>query len=304
MSSQPLLLDNFKLVKLEDKPLIDKHYIKYPPVHSDNLFTTMVSWKDYGNYHYTLFEDNLIIMTKVDNNIQFRPPIGKYDKDIVQQVLQLAKKEGSDPPIVIIDTQTKDFISKNFPELEFKPDRDYFDYVYLASDLAELPGTPYSKIRNRLNKFKKNFLYTVEIISDENMDEVREFLKRWCLWKDCESDPILENEKKAILYSVSHFFELGLSGINLRINGVIEAIAVYEKMSDDTALVHYEKGSPDYDGIYKAVNQETAKILQKKFKFINRESDMDLPGLRKVKMSYRPHHMVEVYHLDKQSLLF
>jgi hypothetical protein len=304
LSSQPLLLDNFKLVKLEDKPLIDKHYIKYPPVHSDNLFTTMVSWKDYGNYHYTLFEDNLIIMTKVDNNIQFRPPIGKYDKDIVQQVLQLAKKEGSDPPIVIIDTQTKDFISKNFPELEFKPDRDYFDYVYLASDLAELPGTPYSKIRNRLNKFKKNFLYTVEIISDENMDEVREFLKRWCLWKDCESDPILENEKKAILYSVSHFFELGLSGINLRINGVIEAIAVYEKMSDDTALVHYEKGSPDYDGIYKAVNQETAKILQKKFKFINRESDMDLPGLRKVKMSYRPHHMVEVYHLDKQSLLF
>lgn len=304
MSSQPLLLDNFKLVKLEDKPLIDKHYIKYPPIHSDNLFTTMVSWKDYGNYHYTLFEDNLIIMTKVDNNIQFRPPIGKYDKDIVQQVLQLAKKEGSDPPIVIIDTQTKDFISKNFPELEFKPDRDYFDYVYLASDLAELPGTPYSKIRNRLNKFKKNFLYTVEIISDENMDEVREFLKRWCLWKDCESDPILENEKKAVLYSVSHFFELGLSGINLRINGVIEAIAVYEKMSDDTALVHYEKGSPDYDGIYKAVNQETAKILQKKFKFINRESDMDLPGLRKVKMSYRPHHMVEVYHLDKQSLLF
>ncbi len=304
MPSISLSLDNFKPIELEDKPLFDKHYIKYPPVHSDNLFTTMISWKDYGNYHYTFLEDNLIIMTKVGNNIQFRPPIGKYDKDVIQHVLQLAKKEGFDPPLVIIDTQTKELLLKFFPKLEFKPDRDYFDYVYLASDLAELPGTPYSKIRNRLNKFKKNFLYTVEKISEENMTEVREFLKRWCLWKDCESDPILENEKKAILYSVSHFFGLGLSGINLRIKGAIEAIAVYEKMSNDTSVVHYEKGSPDYDGIYKAVNQETAKILQKNFKFINRESDMDLPGLRKVKMSYRPHHMVDVYHLDKQSILF
>ena len=59
---------------------------------------------------------------------------------------------------------------------------------------------------------------------------------------------------------------LKLSGIAIRIDGNIEAIAVYERINKDTAVVHYEKGSPDYDGIYKAVNQETAKILQKNFK--------------------------------------
>ena len=287
---------------MEDKPIFDKHYKKYPPVHSDNLFTTMISWMDYGNYNFVFLEDNIIIMTNVCNNIQFRLPLGKFNMELVKQVLKLAKNEGSDPPITIIDSQIKDIISKFFPKLDFKPDRDYFEYVYLASDLAELPGTPYSKIRNRLNKFKKNHSYKVENISNDNMTEVKEFLKRWCLWKDCESDPILENERKAILYSVSHFFELGLSGINLRINGKIEAIAVYEMLSSDTALVHYEKGSPEYDGIYKAINKETANILQKDFNFINRESDMNLPGLRKAKMSYRPHHMVEVFHLDKQCI--
>lgn len=263
----------------------------------------MISWMDYGNYHFVFLEDNLIIMTKVFNKIQFRLPLGKCNFDIVKQVLILAKNEGSNPPVVIIDSQTKDLIKTFFPKLDFKPDRDYFEYVYLASDLAELPGTPYSKIRNRLNKFKKNYAYTIENISDDNMAEVKEFLKRWCLWKDCDSDLILENERKAILYSISHFFDLGLSGINLRINEKIEAIAVYEMMSSNTAVVHYEKGSPDYDGIYKAINQETAKILQKNFSYINRESDMDLPGLRKAKMSYRPHHMVEVYHIDKQSIM-
>ena len=86
--------------------------------------------------------------------------------------------------------------------------------------------------------------------------------------------------------------------------GAIETIAVFEGMNPGTALVHYEKGSPDYDGIYKAINQETAKLLQPNFKFINRESDMGIPGLRKAKLSYKPHHMVEVFHVDRQSLSF
>ena len=93
-----------------------------------------------------------------------------------------------------------------------------------------------------------------------------------------------------------------MSGIVIRIAGTIEAIAVYEAMNHDTAVVHYEKGSPDFDGIYKVINQETAKILQEDFKFINRESDMNLPGLRKAKMSYRPHHMVEIFNINKECI--
>ena len=298
-----LSLDDFKPVELEDKHLFDKHYAKYPPVHSDNLFTTMISWMNYGKYRYVFLEDDLIIMSQVENQIRFRPPSGKRNKNIFDQVIKLAKQQNSKYPFSLIDTQTKEWLSKSYPKLEFISHRDYFDYVYLASDLAELSGSNYSKIRNRLNKFKRNYSYKIERVSEENMAEVKEFLKRWCLWKDCDSDPLLENEKKAILYSISHFFELGLSGILMRVNGNIEAIAVYEGMSSDTAVVHYEKGSPDYDGIYKAINQETAKLLQKDFMFINRESDMNLPGLRQAKMSYHPHHMVEVFHVNRQNLL-
>jgi hypothetical protein len=298
-----LSIDDFKPVKLEDKHLFDTHYEKYPPVHSDNVFTTIISWMEYAKYHYLFLQDNLIIMTKLENVLRFRPPIGKYDRDIFQQVLKLAKREKSDYPIGVIDTQIKDLLSKDFPKLEFTPHRDYFDYVYLASDLAELPGTAYRKIRNRFNKFKRNYVYTTEKISEINMEEVRTFLKRWCLWKDCESDPILENEKKAIIFSMANFFKLNLSGIAIRIDGKIEAISVYEQMSPDTVVVHYEKGAPDYDGVYKAINAETAKLIQKEFKFVNREPDMGLPGLRKAKMSYRPHHMVEVYHIARDKIL-
>ncbi|KYK27293.1 hypothetical protein AYK20_08200 [Thermoplasmatales archaeon SG8-52-1] len=302
MLKTSLSLDDFKPIKLEDKNLFDNHYSKYPPMHSDNLFTTMISWMDYSNYQYAYLNDDLIIFTNINNIIQFRLPSGKFNKEVVQQVFQLAKKEGSDSPIGLIDNEMKNQILKIWPGLDFIQDRKYYDYVYLASNLADLSGSDYSKIRNRLNKFISKYNYTIEKITEENMAEVGNFLKRWCLWKDCDSDILLENEKKAILYSMSHFFELNLSGIAVLINGKIEAIAVFEKMSPDTAVVHYEKGSPDYDGIYKAINQETAKILQKDFKYINRQSDMDLPGLRKAKMSYRPYRMIEVSHIEKKNL--
>ena len=298
-----LLIDDFKPVNLEDKHLFDDHYAKYPPVHSDNLFTTMISWMDYSKYHYAILDENLIIFTKINGQLRFRPPSGKRNKDIFIQILKLAKETYSDYPFGVIDLETKKWISQNFPRLKFEEHRDYFEYVYLASDLAELSGSNYNKIRNRLNKFKKNNSYELENISEDNINEIAKFLHRWCLWRDCKSDPILENERKAILYSMSHFFDLDLSGIAIRINGKIEAIAVYEGMNPDTAVVHYEKGSPDYDGIYKAINMETAKRLQKDFRYVNRESDMGILGLRKAKLSYRPHHMVEVYHVNKQNIL-
>jgi hypothetical protein len=302
MRSKMLSIEDFKTITIEDKPVFDKYYEKYPPTHSDNVFTTLISWMEYAKYCYTFLEDNLIVASRIGDKIQLRPPSGLRNKKNFDQVLNLAKKQESEYPLGVIDTQTKEWINKNYPQIELIEKRDYFDYVYLSSDLAELAGSSYSKIRNRLNKFKNNFEYTVEEISKDDMEEVAAFLKRWCLWRDCESDPLLENERKAILYSMANFFELKLSGIAMRVNNEIEAIAVYEKMNDEMAIVHYEKGSPDYDGIYKAINQETAKIIQKKFKFINRESDMGIDGLRKAKMSYRPHHMLEVYTINKKSI--
>lgn len=297
-----LLIEDFKPIKIEDKPIFDKYYKKYPPVHSDYVFTTLVSWMDYARFCYTIYDNNLIVASKINNKIQIKPPIGDKNKNIFDEVLKLAKQQESEYPFGVIDKNTKNWLENNYPNLELIPTRDYFDYVYNSTDLAELAGSNYSKIRNRLNKFKKNNEYSVESITEDNMKDIREFLKRWCLWKDCDKDLLLENEKKAILYSMENFFDLKLSGLSMIVNGDIEAISVFEKMSNDTAIVHYEKGSPDYDGIYKAINQETARILQKDFKYINRESDMGVSGLRKAKLSYKPVFMIEVYTAIKNSI--
>jgi hypothetical protein len=293
-------LDDFKKISIDDKPVFDKHYTRFPPDHSGELFTTMVSWGEYVEYRYTSIENSIIILSKDTDGVVLHHPLGKFNQDLLKQVITLAKREN----IIFgfIKKTEKNLLSRSFPSLTFAENRDFFDYVYRASDLAELPGTKYGKIRNRLNKFTKNFAYTIEEISEKNMDEVAEFLKRWCLWKDCGSDELLENERKAIIFSMSHFFALGLMGLALRINGAIQAIAVYEKMNTDTVVVHFEKGSPDFDGIYKAINMETAQKVRHLVPYIDREEDLGISGLRQAKLSYHPDHFIEIYHVPKESL--
>ena len=294
----------FKSIELQHKELINNHFKKYPVHHSDYSFSTMMCWHEYMKYYYILIDDSIIIMTKHEDMVQFRPPIGPHTPQLERQVLELAKSEGSEPPFGMIDIDSKNRLENDFPKLIFEPDRDFFDYVYLASDLEQLSGKKYLKIRNMLNRFKKRYDYTVESINSGNIQELKMFLERWCLWKDCDKIPLLLSEKRAVQYCMKHFFELDLSGIVMRIEGNIEATSIFDKLNENTAVVHFEKAIPDFDGIYQAINQETAKILTKDYEFINREADMGFSGLRMAKEKYQPHHMVEIFHVNKEQLDF
>ena len=112
---------------------------------------------------------------------------------------------------------------------------------------------------------------------------------------------MLAHEKEATFFAIDHFGELGLSGLVIRVHNTIGAMALFEPLNSDTALVHFEKGMPDCDGIYKEINAETAAVLKNDFTYINRESDLGVAGLRESKMRYHPHHMVEVYSLKRDS---
>jgi hypothetical protein len=292
--------DDFKKIDVNDKPIFDKHYQQFPPTHSGELFTTMISWEEYVEYRYVSIDNSIIILAKATNEIIIHPPSGKFNLDLTKQVIGLAIKENM--TFGFIKKIEKNLLSTYFPSFTFIEDRDYFDYVYRASDLAELSGTKYGKIRNRLNKFAKNFAYITEEISEKNINEVNEFLKRWCLWKDCGSNELLENERKAIIYLMSNYFDFNLKGLALRISGTIQAIAVYEKMNTETVVIHFEKGSPDFDGIYKAINMETAQRVRHFVPYINREEDLGIPGLRKAKLSYHPDHFIEIYNISKENL--
>ncbi len=247
--------------------------------------------------YFLFYDDCLMIMTKPDLNPRFRPPSGPCNPELVKQLVSLSESSGSEYVLVLVDNDTRSWLEGIFPQAGFVKHPDYFDYIYKASDLATLEGKNYLKIRNKLSKFKRQQKYEIEPMCQQNIEEIREFLQRWCLWKDCESDPLLDNERTAIMYTVEHCFELDLCGLAIRINGDIEAVTMFESVCPDTAVIHFEKAMPSFEGLYQAINNESAKLLAEKHQFINRQSDLGIEGLRTAKQRYHPTMMLEVQHM-------
>lgn len=294
--------DDFRPVTLDDKRVFTTHYQRYPPVHSDNTFANIICWNHYAHYCYTRKAGAILLSSTIEGQTKFRPPMGPRNGTLLSDLMELCVEAGDDTPLVLIDQNAKDWLNEEFPNLTLYPDRNYFEYVYMASDLAMLPGRNYLGIRRQLNKFRKNCNPVVETIDMGNKAEVTEFLIEWCEWKNCDGEPFLFHEKEAIMRAMDYLDAIGLSGILIRVVGKVGAISLFEPLNTDTLVVHFEKGLPDCEGIYKAINAETAVRVMDKFRFINRESDMGVPGLREAKLRYHPHHLTEVYYARREDL--
>ncbi len=293
---------DFKPVALSDRDFFMRHYERFPQVHSDNTFTNMVCWNHYAHYRYAYVQDNIVLSSTIDGNTRYRPPIGPRHPELLADLMALAARSGDDHPLVVVDPQSKEWISALYPQLNLHPERRYFDYVYRSADLADLPGKQFQTIRHQLNQFQKTCSPSIEPIGTENVALVIDLLEQWCQWKDCDSEPVLANEKEAVLFALSHYSELQLSGLAIRVADKIAAISVFEGLNRDTALVHFEKALPECKGIYRAINAETAKILSRNYAYINRESDMGVAGIREAKTRYHPDHMVEVHLVSRAEL--
>jgi hypothetical protein len=79
------------------------------------------------------------------------------------------------------------------------------------------------------------------------------------------------------------------------VGGKVEAFALGEAMSADTVVIHIEKANPAFHGLYQVINQQFLEHQWQAYSYVNREQDLGVPGLRKAKQSYNPHHMVKKY---------
>ena len=66
-------------------------------------------------------------------------------------------------------------------------------------------------------------------------------------------------------------------------------------MTEDMAVIHFEKGLSDYKGVYQAINKVFLERSCPDFKWVNREQDMGVEGVRKAKQSYNPARFLKKY---------
>ncbi|MFO8017057.1 MAG: phosphatidylglycerol lysyltransferase domain-containing protein [Promethearchaeia archaeon] len=66
-----------------------------------------------------------------------------------------------------------------------------------------------------------------------------------------------------------------------------------ERLNETTSVIHIEKAHIKFQGSYQAINQLFVKHCCGEIKYINREQDLGVQGLRRAKESYKPVFMVK-----------
>lgn len=227
-------------------------------------------------------------------------PIGSGDRRaVIETILQDARERGIPCRITNVTAADRAELEEWFPgKFHLRGDRDGFDYVYAVDDLADLRGRKFQKKRNHVNRFRAEHPdFTVVPLDGCTMSLAQQMVDDWYrvrMKEDPEGNYLLENI--AIARAFQNYDWLGMEGILLMDGGQVLGVAMASRLSRDTFDIHFEKAREDVEGAYAAVNCEFARYLRLKYPgtaFLDREDDMGLEGLRKAKLSYNPHHMIE-----------
>ena len=179
----------------------------------------------------------------------------------------------------------------------------YEDYIYLTEDLIHLKGNKYSKKRNLINQFTREYLrkgrVEVEEILAKDVTECLQFLEIWCDQHDCEADPEsdLACEKNAVITALENMERLEWKGLLIRVDGRVSAFGIGARLNETTATLNFEKADSEIKGLYQFLDNECAKRLFRRFRYLNKESDMNLPNLAESKQSYNPVLRIKSYAL-------
>jgi hypothetical protein len=167
--------------------------------------------------------------------------------------------------------------------------REDFDYVYDFEVLRDLKGNKFHKKRNHVNKFRGSYDWSFERITPDNIHRVEQFCEQWFQNRDAE----LMSEYKAIKKVVEHLDVLDCDGGILFVDDHVVGFTIGEVI-DDTLLIHFEKADTSFHGAYTMLMHQY--LLQHEgLKWINREQDLGIEGLRKSKMSYHPVDFIKKY---------
>ncbi|NLY44199.1 MAG: DUF2156 domain-containing protein [Clostridiaceae bacterium] len=283
-------------ITIDKKELFDKYFSMKEYEVSDLTFTNLFIWRKSYRVKYALINDFLCILARYKDNEPFAlMPIGTGDiGPVIETLIEFFKERGTP---LILKSLTKDMIreieSRIPGKFSYKPDRNTFDYVYLSSDLIKLEGKKYHAKRNHINKFLSLYEYTYHPLTADLIDDCIEAAENWCKKKNCQESESLEDEKTAILEALRNFEALKFKGGIIKIKDKTVAFTLGEQMTKDMAVIHVEKADPDIPGSYAVINQQFCEKEWSNVKYINREEDLGIPGLRKAKKSYHPVRMVE-----------
>jgi hypothetical protein len=298
-----MLCDSCPMFSIEDKDTYIQCRRQSKTEISDSNFDARISWNPGFHYQTARIADCFFLIS--DGGDFTTPhmtlPVGPLDLDRLQ---------------TIVDTIEPVFHAKNWPvrclyidecylplfkqlrgyRIRLAFDRVFSDYLYDADSLRQLSGKSLHAKRNHVNRFLRTYPeYEYRSLSLADKDDALELVAEWCKEKQINCQSLLTSDYIAIEQLFKYYDRLELNGGTIRIGGKLAAFAIGSRTSPDSAVIHIEKARAEYPGLYTAINKLVLDNEFPNIRWINREEDLGISGLRKAKMSYEPVRLIHKY---------
>lgn len=260
-------------------------------------FANLFLW---GRQKAAFVDGNLAFFSQFNRRSVYPFPLGSGDpKPVLDAIIHDAQERGIP---CYLSSMTEDdcrLLEQLYPgRFRFHTDRDSCDYIYAIDDLADLKGRRFQKKRNHLNKFRREHPDCIALPLDEKTRTGAFCMLRQWYERRAEvyPDEDFHLEKVALERAFAFQTQLELEGMVLVEKGETIAFAMGSRLNSDTFDIHFEKAREDIDGAYAAINQAFSSHLREKYpelKWLNREDDLGIEGLRKAKLSYNPARLLQ-----------
>lgn len=256
-------------------------------------FANLYLFRKKYNFNVSLLENSLLI-TGTEKGETFFSILGSLPPKVI--LAELLKKYGYWKNIS--EEQALKLYAL-LPNETVSEDRNNSEYLYLRTDLAELPGKTFQKKRNLVNAFIKTYPLEereTKILDNSTLKDALQVLDKWKHGKGEHGDYDAAKE------GVELHELLDFSGLVFYVKGTPIGYCQGEMLPCGKSFaVHFEKAIDKYKGIYQYINQEFAKMLPSNIVYINREQDLGNEGLRQAKMTYRPVGFVKLFSIKSST---
>lgn len=283
---------NFREIQLSDRPLIQGNLYDAKMHGAEYSFANLLFWGDQKVY---IWGEIPLFYSRFGTWQSYLYPQCDNVREAVELLRGDAHERGIPLRLFGLLPEDAQELRDLFPgQFKFTIARDSFDYIYEIERLTELRGKKLQAKRNHCNRFEAAYPdYRVLPLTGELLPRCMEFVE---YWYSTHTEEDYSAEQIALDRAFSNFGALGMEGIVIEAAGEIVAFSMGNRIRPDVFDVNFEKARPDINGAYPMVNREFARRIRATYpeiRFLNREDDMGIEGLRRAKESYFPDILLE-----------
>src|SRR5574344_1639029 len=249
-------------------------------------------WRKQFVTAYAIVENTLIVKQEYSaHKYAFLFPVGEHVEAALEAIDEDCLARHELPAFFACGEAEHAYLMKHYCHFHCLSDRGWSDYLYLLSDLRDLPGKKYDSKRHNAHRFwKDNPNAEYHILEKKDLPLFSEF--ETAFLAENEGRDISQEEFDLAREMLTKFEIIPAKVGYFTLNGRVIGFTLGE-VKGDTVYLHVEKALHQYPGIYQALESRYLQDFPAEAVYVNREEDVNNPGLREAKLQLHPNAILD-----------